>query len=102
MAEESERSSRVWRGSAAGSKDGRRSVTEEERPSREGGFTPEVAGYEGTLIDAIEEGLVEPPPLCEWMITDPLDPEAVSWLTWRRDEGQRPRLRTPLPPVSSR
>ena len=52
----------------------------------------EVEMYDGTLLSAIREGVVEAPPLCEFNRRDEEDPESVSWLNWRRDEGMRPRV----------
>ena len=52
---------------------------------------PEVQDFDGSLIQAIDEGIVEKPPLRPFRESahDRFD-GCQSWLQWRRDEGMRP------------
>eukprot|EP00974_Lingulodinium_polyedra_P117517 11163565-Lingulodinium_polyedra.AAC.1 len=66
---------------------------EQEAPEPERDFTadPEVQDYHGSLIQAIEEGIVERPPLRPFRELGGERYEGPqSWLQWRRDEGMRP------------
>ena len=58
---------------------------------------PEVADYANSFLQAVEEGVVDKPPLLPFRETRGMaartDLEAgapLSWLQWRRDEGMKP------------
>ena len=52
---------------------------------------PEVQDFDGSLVQAIDEGLVEKPPLRPFRESAQDRFEGCqSWLQWRRDEGMRP------------